>query len=155
MTDAEDRQALADLVTAYARGCDRRRPEEVASLYTDDGGFAIVDAGSVPEREAGVEPIEISGYDRMVAGFSRLSRYEHTFHMLGQQTVDLDGDRATGECYCLAHHVEIADDGSRSVMIMHIRYQDRYARTADGWKFEHRTLMVDWRETRPLVDPAP
>ena len=69
--------------------------------------------------------------------------------MLGQQTVDLDGDRATGECYCLAHHVEVADDGSRSVMIMHIRYQDRYARTADGWKFEHRTLMVDWRETRP------
>ena len=85
MSDAEDRQALADLVAAYARGCDRRRPEEVAGLYTDDGGFAIVDAG--------VEPMEISGYDRMVAGFSRLSRYEHTFHMLGQQTVDLDGDR--------------------------------------------------------------
>ena len=145
MSDAEDRQALAELVAAYARGCDRRRPEEVASLYTPDGGFAIVDAG--------VEPMEISGHDRMVAGFSRLSRYEHTFHLLGQQTVDLDGDRATGECYCLADHVEVADDGSRSVMIMHIRYQDRYARTADGWKFEHRTLMVDWRETRPLVAP--
>ena len=145
MSDEEDRQALAELVAAYARGCDRRRPEEVAALYTDDGGFAIVDAG--------VEPLEISGYDRMVSGFSRLSRYEHTFHMLGQQTVVLDGDHATGEAYCLAHHVERADDGSRSVMIMHIRYQDRYARTGDGWKFEHRTLMVDWRETRPLVEP--
>ena len=64
MSEAEDRQALAQLVAAYARGCDRRRPEEVASLYTDDGGFAIVDTG--------VEPLEISGYDRMVSGFSRL-----------------------------------------------------------------------------------
>jgi hypothetical protein len=145
MSEAEDRQALAQLVAAYARGCDRRRPEEVAALYTEGGGFAIVDTGA--------EPLEISGYDRMVSGFSRLSRYEHTFHLLGQQTVDLDGDRATGECYCLAHHVEVADDGSRSVMTMHIRYQDRYARTPGGWKFEHRTLMVDWRETRPLVAP--
>ena len=59
MSDAEDRQALAELVAAYARGCDRRRPEEVASLYTDDGGFAIVDTG--------LEPMEISGHDRMVA----------------------------------------------------------------------------------------
>ena len=145
MSEADDRQALAELAAAYARGCDRRRPEEVAALYTADGGFAIVDAG--------VEPMEISGSERMVAGFSRLSRYEHTFHLLGQQTVELDGDRATGETYCLAHHVEVADDGSRSVMIMHIRYQDRYARTPDGWKFEHRTLMVDWRETRPLIAP--
>jgi len=144
VSDPDDRQALADLVAAYAHGCDRRRPEEVAALYTEDGGYAIVDAG--------VEPIEVRGRERMARGFSRLDRYEHTFHQIGQQTVVLDGDRASGETYCLAHHVEVAADGSRSVMIMHIRYQDRYARTPDGWKFEFRTLMVDWRETRPLTD---
>jgi hypothetical protein len=142
MTEIEDRIALAELVGAYARNCDRRRPEEVAALYAEDGSYAIVDAG--------VDPIEVHGRDRMASGFARLDRYEHTFHQLGQQTVELDGDRATGETYCLAHHVEVADDGTRSVMIMHIRYQDRYVRTAEGWKFQHRTLMVDWRETRPL-----
>ena len=48
----------------------------------------------------------------MARGFSRLDRYEHTFHQIGQQTVVLDGDRASGETYCLAHHVEVAADGS-------------------------------------------
>jgi ketosteroid isomerase-like protein len=38
--------------------------------------------------------------------FDDLNRYEATTHFNGQSTIDLDGDRATGESYCLAHHLE-------------------------------------------------
>ena len=37
--------------------------------------------------------------------FENLNRYEATTHFNGQSTIVLDGDRATGESYCLAHHV--------------------------------------------------
>jgi hypothetical protein len=142
--ELEDRAALGELVAAYARAADRRQAEESAALFVEDGSYTIVDGDA--------EPITVAGRERMARGFARLSRYESTFHHVGQQSLVLDGDRATGETYCLAHHVERADNGSRSVMIMHIRYQDSYVRTPQGWRFEQRVLMVDWRETRPLDD---
>jgi hypothetical protein len=142
--ELEDRAALADLVAGYARAADRRLADESAALFVEDGSYSIVDGGA--------EPIRVEGRERMARGFARLSRYEATFHHVGQQTVALAGDRATGETYCIAHHVERADDGSRSVMVMHIRYQDTYVRTLEGWRFEERILMVDWRETRPLTE---
>ena len=145
-TPLDDRVALVDLVAAYARECDQCHPDEIAALFTDDGGFTVI--------RPDAEPTEVRGRDRLVSAFAGLSRYEHTFHHVGQQTVELDGDRATGDTYCIAHHVEAAADGSRSVMAMHIRYQDRYARTAGGWRFEFRTLLVDWTETRPLASPV-
>lgn len=138
-----DRLAIADLVAAYARACDTRRSDEIADLYTDGGGFAIV--------RADAERVDVRGRDRMIRGFAGLARYEHVFHQIGQHTAELDGDRASGETYCMAHHVAVADDGDRTVMTMHIRYEDRFVRTTAGWRFEFRTLHVAWTESRPLT----
>jgi hypothetical protein len=66
-----------------------------------------------------------------------------------QSTVVLDGDRATGESYCIAHHLYEVD-GQRTLMKASIRYLDQFARQSDGsWLFAERKLMVDWTETRP------
>jgi hypothetical protein len=70
-------------------------------------------------------------------------------HFNGQSTVVLDGVAATGESYCLAHHVQI-QDGRRSLMVASIRYLDTFTRQAGRWLFSERRLMVDWIETRPL-----
>jgi len=67
----------------------------------------------------------------------------------GQSTVVLDGDRATGESYCIAHHVSVAADGSRTLMIASIRYLDEFVKQDGDWLFAERRLMVDWTETRP------
>jgi hypothetical protein len=48
--------------------------------------------------------------------------------MVSQSTVSLDGDRATGESYCLAHHLSAAEDGQRTMMIASIRYLDAHPR---------------------------
>jgi hypothetical protein len=81
----------------------------------------------------------------------RLSRYEVTTHFVGQQSVwfdAADADRATGETYCLAHHLHVVDD-VRVNDVMSIRYQDEYVREAGRWRFATRTLVVDWTERRP------
>jgi len=55
----------------------------------------------------------------------------------------LDGDHATGESYCLAHHIWV-EDGQRVLMIMAIRYHDTFIRQDGRWLFVHRELITDW-----------
>ncbi|MFE3292130.1 nuclear transport factor 2 family protein [Rhodococcus sp. NPDC059234] len=74
--------------------------------------------------------------------------YHATTHFNGQSTVTIDGNRATGESYCLAHHVSIDDSGRRTLMIASIRYLDEFVRHEGNWLFAERRLMVDWTETR-------
>ena len=51
-----------------------------------------------------------------------------TTHFNGQSTVRLDGNRATGESYTIAHHV-FTEDGGRKIMIASLRYLDTFAKT--------------------------
>jgi hypothetical protein len=55
--------------------------------------------------------------------FDELNKYEATTHFMGQSTIVLDGDRATGETYCIAHHV-LASEGKRTLFIASLRYYD-------------------------------
>jgi hypothetical protein len=66
-------------------------------------------------------------------------------HFNGQSTVELDGDRATGESYCLAHHL-YTDAGERKLMVASLRYHDTFVKLDGAWRFK---LYVDWTETRP------
>jgi SnoaL-like protein len=62
-----------------------------------------------------------------------------------------DGDRATGESYCLAHHLKVGEDGQRTLMVASIRYLDEFVKQNGQWFFAERKLMVNWIDTRPSV----
>ena len=81
--------------------------------------------------------------------FADLNRYEVTTHFNGQSTVDLDGDRATGESYTIAHHV-FTEDGVRKIMIASLRYFDTFVKLEGSWYFAERNLILDWSESRVL-----
>ncbi len=144
----EDRLALRQLVEAYAHAADRRKNEMSASLFTEDGLLAIFDGD--PE---GKEPNRTRrGRQQIADAMVSLKRYSSTTHIVGQQSVEFDpadADRATGETYCLAHHVTENDDGP-NIYIMSIRYLDRYLRVDGVWRFEERRLAVDWTDDRML-----
>jgi hypothetical protein len=61
----------------------------------------------------------------------------------------LTDDRATGEAYCLAHHLTI-DGAKRRLMIAALRYDDTFVKTSGAWLFSERRLYVDWLEERAL-----
>jgi hypothetical protein len=62
----------------------------------------------------GSEPTqELNGREVLTPVFEDLNRYEATTHFNGQSTIALEGDRATGETYCLAHHL-FTEGGERS-----------------------------------------
>lgn len=97
---------------------------------------------------------ELHGRESLAPVFDNLNTYQATMHFNGQSTVVIDGDGATGESYCIAHHLyEVGGQGT--LMMAFIRYLDQFARQSDGsWLFAERKLMVEWTETRPS-NPRP
>jgi hypothetical protein len=81
--------------------------------------------------------------------FDDLNQYGATMHSNGQSTVSLDGDRAVGESYCLAHHLSVAQDAQRTLLVASIRYLDEFVRQDGQWLFAERRLMVNWVDARP------
>lgn len=134
---------LYDLAARYAAGADRRDPDLFISAFLPGGRLRRYEPADAPTPAS-----ERVGHAALAEVPSLLSRYARTFHHLGQARYDIDGDTATGEVYCLAHHVT-ADDPP-IVHVLHIRYADRY-RCVDGqWGIEDRWVLVDWTEHRPV-----
>jgi SnoaL-like domain len=145
---AADRLALRELFDAYAHCADRRDSEGQKALFTDDTVFAVYMDGE------GTEPTYVlEGREALTPVFDDLNRYEVTTHFNGQSTVTLDGDRATGESYTIAHHI-YTEDGDRKIMVAALRYLDNFARIDGRWYFAERKLILDWSETRSLVASA-
>ena len=96
----------------------------------------------------GSEPTQVlDGREALTPVFDDLNRYEATMHFNGQTTISLDGDRATGESYCIAHHL-FTEDGERKLMVAWLRYRDTFVKLDGAWLFAERNLYVDWTETR-------
>ena len=146
--EAADRLALRELFDAYARCADRRDAEGQKALFTDDTVFAVYMAGE------GTEPTyALNGRQALTPAFDDLNRYEVTTHFNGQSTVTLDGDRATGESYTIAHHIYTENSG-RKIMIASLRYLDNFTKLDERWYFAKRKLILDWCETRVLNAPS-
>ncbi len=142
-TELADRRAIRELVDAYARCADRRDAEGQKSLFTEDTHFVVYMEGD------GSEPTqELVGREALTPVFDNLNTYAVTTHFNGQSTIGLEGDRATGESYCLAHHL-FTDEGERRLMIASLRYHDTFVKRDGTWRFAERKLYVDWTETRP------
>jgi hypothetical protein len=93
---------------------------------------------------------ELHSREALAPVFAALNQYDATTHFVGQSTIlSLSDDRATGEAYCLAHHVTI-DAGKRRLMVASLRYLDTFVKTDGTWLFSERLLHVDWVDERAL-----
>ncbi|MDX6334255.1 MAG: hypothetical protein QOG05_1595 [Streptosporangiaceae bacterium] len=144
--EAADRLAIRELIDAYAHCADRRDAEGQMALFTGDTRFLVfMDATAAEPTQ------ELHGRESLAPVFDDLNQYVATMHFNGQSTILLGGDRATGESYCLAHHLKVGQDGQRTMMIASIRYLDELVKQDGQWLFAERRLMVNWTETRPFA----
>jgi ketosteroid isomerase-like protein len=145
-SEAADRLAIRELIDAYAHCADRRDAKGQMALFTGDTRFLVfMDATAAEPAQ------ELHGRESLAPVFDDLNQYVATMHFNGQSTILLDGDRATGESYCLAHHLKVGQDGQRTMMIASIRYLDELVKQDGQWLFAERRLMVNWAETRPFT----
>ena len=144
--EGADRLAIREVIDAYAHCADRRDATGQMALFTEDTRFLVfMDATAAEPTQ------ELHGRDSLAPVFDDLNQYVATMHFNGQSTIVLDGDRATGESYCLAHHLKVGQDGQRTMMIASIRYLDELAKQEGQWLFAERRLMVNWTETRSFA----
>ncbi|NAZ76667.1 DUF4440 domain-containing protein [Kineococcus sp. T13] len=140
-----DREAVRRLIDAYAHHADRREPAEQAAVFTEDGRVLLFEGDP-----AKTEPVQtIHGREALAATFAGLiAQYEATTYFNGQSDVDVTGDSASAETYCMAHHL-LRQDGQRVLLTMAIRYLDTFERTAEGWRIAERRIVFDWTDRRP------
>ena len=143
--EAADRLAIRELVEAYAHCADRRDARGQMSLFTPDTHFVVFMNAKDP-----VPSQELHSREALAPVFADLNKYDATTHFVGQSTIfTLTSDRATGEAYCLAHHVTV-DGGKRRLMVASLRYLDTFVKLDGAWLFSERLLYVDWLEERAL-----
>ena len=143
--EAADRLAIRGLVEAYAHCADRRDAEGQMSLFTADTHFVVYMNAKDPTPSQ-----ELHSRDELAPVFADLNKYHATTHFVGQSTIfALTSDRATGEAYCLAHHITV-DNGNRRLMLASLRYLDTFVKWDGAWLFSERILYVDWLEERVL-----
>ncbi len=138
---------LYDLAARYAAGADRNDAELFVSAFLPHGRLRRFDPADAPQPAS-----DRSGHQSLAEVPGLLGRYARTFHHLGQARYEVDEETATGEVYCLAHH--LTTDDPPVVQVMHIRYRDRYRRVDGRWGIEDRCVLVDWSEHRPLPGGA-
>jgi hypothetical protein len=146
--EAADRLAIRELFDAYAHCADTRDAEGQKALFSEDGRFAVYMDG--PGTEA---TYVLEGREALSPVFADLNRYEATMHFNGQSTVTLDGSRATGDSYTIAHHV-YTEDGTRMMMVAWLQYLDAFAKVDETWYIVERQIILTWSETRPLGSPT-
>jgi len=143
--EAADRLAIRELVEAYAHCADRRDAEGQMALFTADTHFVVYMNAKDPTPS-----MDLHGRESLAPVFADLKQYDATTHFVGQSTIfTLTPDHATGEAYCLAHHVTV-DDNGRRLMVASLRYDDTFTKVDGSWLFSERLLYVDWMDIRPL-----
>lgn len=141
--ETADRLAIRELIDAYAHFADRRQPDEQAALYADDGRTLVY------TDPAASEPTQVlTGHDEHIEGFGILSQYAATMHLNGQSSITLDGEKATGETYTIAHHL-LDNEKGRTLLDLYIRYEDSFIKRDGTWRFAERKLLIDWSDRRP------
>jgi SnoaL-like domain len=143
--EAADHLAIRELVEAYAHCADRRDAKGQMALFAKDTHFVVYMNAKDPKPSQ-----ELHSREDLAPVFADLNKYDATTHFIGQSTIlALAGNHATGEAYCLAHHVTVNGD-KRRLMVASLRYNDTFVKINGAWLFAERLLYVDWMDERAL-----
>ncbi len=137
--DLLDRDAIRTLLARYAHAVDRRDLDGVAACFTADAAYK----GSLGTGSIGLA---------LAALRERMAQYASTMHFIGNQLVDVKGDRATSETYAIAYHQVRRDEGRRNMAVA-VRYLDDLVRTSAGWRIARREVKLEWQRFDELVPP--
>jgi ketosteroid isomerase-like protein len=127
----EDIEAIRALKMRYCDLCDRGYDaDSLMPLFTED---AVWDGGMFGRYEGARR---IRRFFEATGAIVRFAR-----HYVTNSVIDVDGDRASGRWYLLQAATMPGRDGERAVWGA-ARYDERYLRAAEGWKFE--SIVLEW-----------
>jgi uncharacterized protein (TIGR02246 family) len=145
ITRLEDIHAIGQLRARYCQALDDGRWDDLADTFTEDGAFVGLSTAR--------------GRAEMLEFFPQLNSSTVTswWHFSSNETVDIDGDSATGTTWLLQPCVVAGES-----QIAAGRYEDTIVRTDQGWRFHERrvsfffwsSLETGWDAARFSFPPA-
>jgi SnoaL-like domain len=136
-TEVADRLAIQDLIARYADVIDRRDLDGLDALFTDDAtiDFSTFDGpvGALAEIKAFLA--------------SSLPLFDRSQHMMGLPLIEIDGATARARTSCHNPMVSTRPDGTTSVWLIGLWYDDELVRSVDGWRFRTRRQVRSYAIT--------
>jgi hypothetical protein len=139
----EDRMALKNLVDTFSILADQKETQKQALLFTEDAVSETFVNGQVVSSLKGRKQI-----GETFAAF--LNNFETVYHINGQQTVTLNGDKATGISYCFVTLIGM-ENGKKMKTNIGAYYTDEFVRQNGRWLIAHRKATFAWQEKQPLA----
>jgi hypothetical protein len=156
LTAIEDKDAIRDRIYGAARGVDRADLSLTHALYWEDAVWAF-----------GAEPVRArANMDETTREFAA-KVLAATHHMFGNILIDLRGDHAHVESYCVAHHrtYPTRESNERTIgkewtdaqgkpdgvneLVIGFRYLDRFEKRNGEWRISLRRFVFDWSHAAP------
>jgi len=133
-----DRAAIEQLLAAYNQALSSCASTQYASLFTPDGTFTSDDFRGATHRRLYGKTATLSGHDKLV----ELVETEE-FCLNPQQRAARASARGPAAAFTNLR-LEVAVEGIRGVLPLGNggRYEDVYVKTADGWKFKSRNVVM-------------
>ncbi len=131
-----DRMALKDLVDTFSNLADTKDIDKQVQLFTEEA--------EVTSYQGDKHTSHLKGRKELAERFRAfLDQFTTVYHINGQQTVKIDGDKATGIAY--AQVVLVSEkNGKRTMLTQGVRYSDEYERQDGKWLISKRISHFEW-----------
>ena len=131
----EDIEDIRKLKAAYCKACDNdHHPKEVIELFVKDG---IWETGGIGKFEG------LDAINEFMADLRASGRIRNSAHNVFNPTIEVDGNSATGHWRLLMLYTANTTAGDIEYFRIIGRYEEKYSREIDGWKFKHLHCYVE------------
>jgi hypothetical protein len=132
--ELSDRQEIVDVITRYTRAVDTRRWDDLDAVFTEDAVLDYSSVGGPVDGLAVARPWVVQGLE----GFLRFQ------HVIGQVSIDVEGDSARATAYMTNPMVAPNPDGSEHVVEVGGYYHHDLVRTPTGWRSRRMVDEIVW-----------
>jgi hypothetical protein len=134
----QDRNDIIDLAIRYTWALDTKNVDDLRNVFAADATAVL-------------RGVECRGVDEIIARIGgAVVRLDRTQHLVGNHQVTIDGDTGTHRCHLQSQHVRAGCEGGETFIVGGF-YDDRVARTPDGWRIVHRLMEQTWTSGNPEV----
>ncbi|HEV7580298.1 MAG TPA: nuclear transport factor 2 family protein [Mycobacterium sp.] len=130
LAEISDRLEIQQLMVDYSTAIDQRRFDDLDKVFTEDAHIDYTALGGIE----GPYPEVKKWLSEVLPGFPVYA------HMLGNFSVQIDGDKASSRVICFNPMVFPADPAKKQDQIMFcgLWYDDEFLRTPQGWRMTRR-----------------
>ena len=138
--EIEDRIAIKNLVDTFSILADQKETQKQTSLFTEN---AIVES-----QVQGQPGMILTGRKQIGDTFGTfLSNFETVYHINGQQSIALNGVKASAISYCLVTLIG-TENGKKMKTTMGVIYNDEFVKEKGHWLISKRTSNFAWQEKK-------